>query len=347
MSDIFKKLIVYPTYGYRDTTGDWKIPMRAWVRNQLPDKVVQGAIKTLQSSRLTVLQERVLPFLAKDNKGEVVRLSFGPSSAKIDREIPGKTDDNGIVNGAVTLTDAEIRKAVTQEGGAQVLSYSAFTKGLSGSAKAEGKIRLISERGLSIVSDIDDTVKVTEILEGKKTVLKRTFLMKFEATKGMQSLYANILREHQDFDNAAFHYVSGSPWQLGETLEPFLFNEARFPAGSFHLRELHSNSSDVRETLEHAATLIVDRDATKRFKLEAISSLLKRFPQRRFVMYGDSGERDPEVYQELRDKAKDQILAILIRDVASLGSGHSLLTGMWRIDMDGTAHPPAQAAPVQ
>jgi phosphatidate phosphatase APP1 len=64
-------------------------------------------------------------------------------------------------------------------------------------------------------------------------------------------------------------------------------------------------------------------------------------------MYGDSGEFDPEVYQTLRDKVKDQIRAILIRDVADLGSGHSRLSGMWTIDLNGEPTPPTEAATAQ
>ena len=46
-----------------------------------------------------------------------------------------------------------------------------------------------------------------------------------------------------------------------------------------------------------------------------IRPILDRFPQRRFVLVGDSGEKDPEIYAELAPRHPKQISRILIRDV--------------------------------
>jgi phosphatidate phosphatase APP1 len=40
---------------------------------------------------------------------------------------------------------------------------------------------------------------------------------------------------------------------------------------------------------------------------------MERFPQRRFLLIGDSGEKDPEVYDVLRQRFPAQIVGILIR----------------------------------
>jgi phosphatidate phosphatase APP1 len=50
-------------------------------------------------------------------------------------------------------------------------------------------------------------------------------------------------------------------------------------------------------------------------KLNVIEALMADFPQRRFILVGDSGERDPEVYGTIADKHPDQVLRIYIRDV--------------------------------
>jgi phosphatidate phosphatase APP1 len=50
-------------------------------------------------------------------------------------------------------------------------------------------------------------------------------------------------------------------------------------------------------------------------KLEAIGAILSDYPQRRFVLVGDSGERDPEVYGEVARQRPDQVSRIYIRDV--------------------------------
>jgi phosphatidate phosphatase APP1 len=47
----------------------------------------------------------------------------------------------------------------------------------------------------------------------------------------------------------------------------------------------------------------------------AVESLLRLYPSRRFVLVGDSGERDPEIYGSLARNWPDRIASILIREV--------------------------------
>jgi len=54
---------------------------------------------------------------------------------------------------------------------------------------------------------------------------------------------------------------------------------------------------------------------TLEYKVGVIDALMRRFPERQFVLVGDSGERDPEVYRELASRFPNQVRAILIRDV--------------------------------
>jgi phosphatidate phosphatase APP1 len=51
------------------------------------------------------------------------------------------------------------------------------------------------------------------------------------------------------------------------------------------------------------------------YKRRVIEPILGNFPQRRFVLVGDSGERDPEIYAGLERKYPEQVMRILIRDV--------------------------------
>jgi len=56
-------------------------------------------------------------------------------------------------------------------------------------------------------------------------------------------------------------------------------------------------------------------DATTEQKLGQISGLIRHFPDRRFILVGDSGEQDPEVYRAIRNRFPRQIDAIWIRDL--------------------------------
>ena len=44
---------------------------------------------------------------------------------------------------------------------------------------------------------------------------------------------------------------------------------------------------------------------------------MSRFPERRFILVGDSGEHDPEIFHQLRGRFGDQVEEIWIRDVVN------------------------------
>ena len=77
-----------------------------------------------------------------------------------------------------------------------------------------------------------------------------------------------------------------------------------FPVGTMHLRSVSISQE------------IFGAGGTRAHKLAAIGQLLDDFPRRRFVLVGDSGEQDPEIYGELARAHPDRIVAILIRDAA-------------------------------
>ena len=46
-----------------------------------------------------------------------------------------------------------------------------------------------------------------------------------------------------------------------------------------------------------------------------ISEIMQNFPERKFILVGDSGEKDPEVYREIKKKFSSQVQEIMIRDI--------------------------------
>ena len=102
---------------------------------------------------------------------------------------------------------------------------------------------------------------------------------------------------------ACFHYVSASPWQLYPSLAPFL--DKYFPFGCLSQRHFYiGDKSFVR----------FFRSSVK-YKTATVSGLLERYPQRKFILIGDSGENDPEVYLDIAGKYRQQVTDILIREV--------------------------------
>lgn len=60
--------------------------------------------------------------------------------------------------------------------------------------------------------------------------------------------------------------------------------------------------------------------APRAHKQQVLESLFQRFPQHRFVLVGDSGEQDPEVYAGMARRYRDRVVAIWIRDVTGEGA---------------------------
>ena len=151
---------------------------------------------------------------------------------------------------------------------------------------------------MTVISDIDDTVKVSEVTDRQK-LLVNTFLRPFRVVDGIPALY----RKWSD-SGAVFCFVSSSPWQLYEPLLKWMTAE-KFPPATFELQRVRFKDTSL---------LKLFGDPLKS-KLQRIEPILKRFPGRRFVLVGDSGEKDPEVYGELARRFPTQAAAILIRNV--------------------------------
>ena len=138
------------------------------------------------------------------------------------------------------------------------------------------------------------------MVTNRSAMLRNTFLEDFKPAPHMAEVYRRWVAEA----GARVCYLSASPWQLFAPLSAFIQTN-RFPAGALLLREFRWKD-------ESFFNLFVRPDA---YKTAAIEDLLRRFPKRRFVLVGDAGERDPEIYAGLARKHREQITRILIRDM--------------------------------
>ena len=165
-----------------------------------------------------------------------------------------------------------------------------------------GPVQLIDPQGVSIISDIDDTIKLTNVLD-RREMTRNTFARPFIAVPGMAEVYARWLKTTP---GGAVHYVSAGPWQLYEPLEAFR-QASGFPPGSYHLRALR-----VSELAQFGKP-----ETTRAHKIAAIEALLKRYPDRTFWLVGDSGEQDPEIYGDIARRFGKQVARIFIRDITN------------------------------
>jgi hypothetical protein len=241
-----------------------------------------------------VFNERARLFLVDHERGKQIFIRIGDKVFDA-----GKSRADGHFTGELLLSESEVQTFRTPTaGGNGVIQFAAGLP--SGDArKFAGEILLLEDTGLSVISDIDDTIKITQVRDRRAT-LRNTFLRPFEPAPGMVELYQNLARSNR----AEFHYVSASPWQLYLPLAEFVRSNG-FPAGTFALKKFRWKDRSF-------LSLFADPE---KYKPAVIEPLLKRFPNRRFVLVGDSGERDPEIYAALAKKYPQQIVRIWIRDV--------------------------------
>lgn len=161
-----------------------------------------------------------------------------------------------------------------------------------------GRVFVYRPQGWSVVSDIDDTIKESEIND-RQSMLVNTFLRKFKAVDQMAQVYDEWRQMGADF-----HYVSSSPWQLLNPLSQLLL-DSHFPMGSVHLRPFRLRNHMLQRMIRIRRTQ----------KARVIRSLIRAMPQRKFVLIGDSGEKDLQIYGKLARKYPQQIMAVLIRSL--------------------------------
>jgi len=94
----------------------------------------------------------------------------------------------------------------------------------------------ITQTKIRLLSDIDDTIKVADILAGAKSVFRNVFTKNPEelVIKGMSSWYTSLYAR-----GVRFHYVSNSPVGLLPFINEFLAT-ARLPEGKLNVVEMQS-----------------------------------------------------------------------------------------------------------
>ncbi len=155
-----------------------------------------------------------------------------------------------------------------------------------------------------VISDIDDTVVHTVATNR----LKMIRIVLFQDAHGRIPLpgvgaFLRALRQGPSGKgyNPVF-YVSRSPWNLYDLFATF-FDRHDLPRGPLFLRDLGWLNAPSQ-------TMGLDQD-----KLSRIRRLLVLYPELPFVLMGDSGQKDPEIYAQIVREHPGRIKAVYIRDV--------------------------------
>jgi len=140
-----------------------------------------------------------------------------------------------------------------------------------------------------IVSDVDDTVKVTDVLNKKNAVYNALFSK--AAFAGMSELYRAL-----DTAENTFYYISGSPKLIESKVSSFLeFN--KFPQNENLILKQGLNTP------------------TFEYKVAAITQIIQQTKPDKVILIGDDTEFDPEIYEAISKSFPSKVESIYIRAI--------------------------------
>lgn len=246
--------------------------------NPPPSDAVEGERVT------AVLRRRLSNFVTTELPGVPLRITLAGTS------IETVTDDEGYFLVRFAADTGELNSPWTTATVERVGEY----RGLTDSFETPVEVLVPpTEARFGVVSDIDDTILRTGV-QNVRHMVRRTFL----GSAVTRTPFTGAAELYQDLAagvNPIF-YVSSSPWNLHAFLVAFLSYRG-FPPGPVLLRDLLGNA-EGREP-----------------KHGRIQEILDLHPNLPFVLIGDSGEKDPQIYADIVAANPGRILAVYIREV--------------------------------
>lgn len=282
----------------------WRLPIEAWVFELEDDGLVRDKVLEELREVLDVSGGEFDParatevlrwFMVDNERGKRVVLGHANAVAEI-----GVSGSNGRVSGVLEITMSDV---ASTRGGAPIWVEPKMLLRKGDDREFSAAVQLLTDAGVSVISDIDDTIKISVVTD-KKKLLENTFGKPFVPTPGVPEAY-----QRWAASGAAFHYISNSPLPLLNPLTEFV-KSAKLPRGSLALKPFRWRDGTFLELLA----------APAHHKQAAIESTIRAFEKRSFVLVGDSGERDPEIYAAVARKFPERIRHVFIRDVEAEGS---------------------------
>lgn len=156
--------------------------------------------------------------------------------------------------------------------------------------------------GFGIISDIDDTVMVTA-LPRPLLAAWNTFVLDEHARRpvpGMAVLYERLTREHP---GTPVFYLSTGAWNVAPTLSRFLSRNL-YPRGPLLLTDWGpTHDRWFRSGRAH--------------KVETLQRLALEFPSVRWLLVGDDGQHDEEIYGDFSRLHPNNVTAVAIRQLSN------------------------------
>lgn len=173
------------------------------------------------------------------------------------------------------------------------------------SETTQGEVIIVSEQAeFGVISDIDDTVVYTAATDPVKMI--RIAYLGNEQTREpfdeVADFYHALQQGYSGQAGNPIFYVSSSAWNMYDLFAKFMALN-NIPKGPILLRDIE---------LSPANLLSFEHDS---HKLEQICPILEKFPDLPFILIGDTGQKDAEIYRNLARDYPDRILAVYLRNV--------------------------------
>ena len=255
---------------------------QGWVR------VLARVLMTRPGGEVTPLELRRgwRSFVTIPVPGIEVRVQAGSSS------FTARTDRGGYVDARV---DTDL------PAGWHTVTLSLDGEGVN-PAPVQAPVHLVSrDTTLGVVSDVDDTVMITTLPRALLAAWN-TFVLNENARRqvtGMSVLYERLGRQ---FPTAPFIYLSTGAWNVAPTLNRFLSRNL-YPRGPLLLTDWGPTHNGW----------FLSGQAHKR---RSLKRLVEEFPQIRWLLIGDDGQHDPDIYSAFARRNPDAVAAVAIRHLS-------------------------------
>lgn len=181
--------------------------------------------------------------------------------------------------------------------------WQTITLSTEGSEVVEAPIFIVdTEAGFGVVSDIDDTVMVTS-LPRPFLAAWNTFVVDEHARRpvpGMAVLYDRLTRDHP---GTPVIYLSTGAWNVAPALTRFLTRNL-YPRGPLLLTDWGpTHDRWFRSGADH--------------KRESLARLAEEFPEVKWLLIGDDGQHDEQLYSDFSRRHPENVLAVAIRQLST------------------------------
>jgi phosphatidate phosphatase APP1 len=187
----YEEMMLFPNIGFQRKDGNWRLNVHGWRFQTSRRNEFLGRSSSTLGERLarlfasseqivyyndTFRRDRLKPFMVEDKTHEEILIRIGT-----EHNYTTTTDSEGQFRTSFIIPDIDVQELKKTVKNDQVLTYQAVG---DNNDLWEGKIHLLERRGLSVISDIDDTIKISEVLD-KIRLVANTFIHGFRVVEGL------------------------------------------------------------------------------------------------------------------------------------------------------------------